>query len=248
MKILYLGYKDCKLLDFLTAENEVILCDQKLNLQYCKSLDCELVVSYGYRHIVSKEIIDFFDNKIINLHISFLPFNRGSMPNVWSIIDNTKQGVSIHYMDEGVDTGDILYQKEVFIQDHETLKESYDRLNINVQDLFIEHWSEIKNFKVKPYKQQGVGKTHFLNKTLLLLRLLEIDWSSTVAELKQKTDEQIINEIQHIRAKNNEHWMDVVKLAFEKSPEEARSIFKKIKLCDEHVNSLLRELSENDQR
>ena len=80
----------------------------------------------------------------------------------------------------------------------------------------------------------------------MLKRLNIENWGLTLAEVKAKQDEQIINEIQEIRAKNNTHWMDVVKLAFKLAPEEARDIFKKIKQCDFQVNELLKELAEND--
>ena len=61
-----------------------------------------------------------------------------------------------------------------------------------------------------------------------------------------RADEEIINDIQKIRELNNTHWMDIVKLAFRISPEESRSIFKKIKYCDQQVNELLKELADND--
>ena len=69
-----------------------------------------------------------------------------------------------------------------------------------------------------------------------------------MGDLKVTTDEDIINEIRDIRAKNNDHWMDVVKLAFRVSPTEARDIFKKIKYCDFKINELLKELAENDKK
>ena len=64
--------------------------------------------------------------------------------------------------------------------------------------------------------------------------------------MTKKTDQEIIDDIQEIRAQNNTHWMDVVRLAFELSPVEARSIFKKIKQCDEDINNLLKKLANND--
>ncbi len=64
--------------------------------------------------------------------------------------------------------------------------------------------------------------------------------------MEEMTDEEIINKIQEIRSRNNTHWMDVVRLAFKLAPEEARSIFKKIKQCDEDVNVLLKKLANND--
>ena len=65
-------------------------------------------------------------------------------------------------------------------------------------------------------------------------------------ETLERSDKDIINDIQDIRFRNNTHWMDIVKLAFEIAPSESRDIFKKIKQCDEKVNQLLKELAEND--
>ena len=48
---------------------------------------------------------------LINLHISYLPYNRGSYPNYWSFKENTPNGVSIHHIDDGIDTGPVLVQK-----------------------------------------------------------------------------------------------------------------------------------------
>ena len=72
------------------------------------------------------------------------------------------------------------------------------------------------------------------------------DWETMVGDLKKRSDEAIINDVQEIRAKNNTHWMDVVKLAFRISPVEARDIFKRIKYCDFKINELLKELADND--
>ena len=72
------------------------------------------------------------------------------------------------------------------------------------------------------------------------------NWETTVEDLKKRSDEEIINEIQDIRARNNTHWMDVVKLAFRVTPKESREIFKKIKQCDFKINELLKELADND--
>tara|TARA_Y100000310_G_scaffold25885_1_gene24754 strand:- start:29120 stop:29317 length:198 start_codon:yes stop_codon:yes gene_type:complete len=62
-----------------------------------------------------------------------------------------------------------------------------------------------------------------------------------------RTDEEIINDVQKIREQNNTHWMDIVKLAFRVAPDKSRSIFKKIKNCDQRVNELLKELAEDKE-
>ena len=53
----------------------------------------KLIVSYNYIHMVPKDVIEMMPNKIVNLHISFLPYNRGFAPNIWSFWENTKKGV-----------------------------------------------------------------------------------------------------------------------------------------------------------
>ena len=70
----------------------------------------KLIVSYNYKHIIQPEIIVLMNGRLVNLHISYLPWNKGSDPNFWSFIDNTPKGVTIHKIDNHLDTGAILYQ------------------------------------------------------------------------------------------------------------------------------------------
>lgn len=65
-------------------------------------------------------------------------------------------------------------------------------------------------------------------------------------QLGRRTDLEIIDEIEHIRAKNNTHWMDAVRLCFELDPVQARTIFRNIKDCDARINELTKELAENE--
>ena len=59
------------------------------------------------------------------------------------------------------------------------------------------------------------------------------------------TDIEIIDKIEKIRSKNNINWMNILRLAFKYSPDEAREIVKKINLDDTEISSLLKKLSEN---
>ena len=114
-KILFLGYNQSqtKLIDALVANNCIVDHTEE-KIEATKGYDC--VVSYGYRHILKQNVIDGFDCPIFNLHISYLPYNRGAHPNFWSFYDNTPSGVTIHLIDSGVDTGQIVKQKYVNFQ------------------------------------------------------------------------------------------------------------------------------------
>ena len=81
----------------------------------------DLVISFGYRHILKKSLIKQYKAPIINLHISYLPWNRGSHPNFWSFYDNTETGVTIHLIvDDKIDAGPILYRKRVIFSKKES--------------------------------------------------------------------------------------------------------------------------------
>jgi methionyl-tRNA formyltransferase len=251
-RILFLGNNNCNLFQFLKNQRlcEVIQISEKISKKTIDEVDPDLVVSYGYRYILKKDIIEKIRNKVINLHIAYLPWNRGADPNLWSILDGTNKGVTIHMLNEGIDTGDILFQKKVDIPDHETLSSSYNILKDEIELLFIKNWKHIFSgdfLNLRKKQNNKYGSFHLKKQGQEILKKLKIDsWDITLKEVKGMQDELIINEIQDIRSKNNTHWMDLVRLSFKIAPKDSRDIFKKIKYCDQKINELLKELSEND--
>lgn len=187
--ILFLGDKDSPLLKWLKNRGELVIQTEKTISP--ETIDVEKIgflISYGYRHIIRKEILDLFPSRVINLHISYLPWNRGADPNLWSIVDSTPKGVTIHYVDEGLDTGDIIVQKRVcFDLEKETLATSYAKLQSSIQELFRENWSSIKNISCPRIKQIGAGSYHKkCDKEELPYSLIE-DWSIPLSELEKKS-------------------------------------------------------------
>lgn len=116
------------------------------------------IVSFGYRHIIREPHLSQFKRRIVNIHISMLPWNRGADPNFWSWFDGTPKGVSIHYIDAGIDTGDVLAQAEVTFEPGMTLRTSYDILMERAVSLFDAKWLEIRRGTVQPIPI-GVGGT-----------------------------------------------------------------------------------------
>lgn len=155
MKIMYLG-KPSWISYFLQWKNDVVITEEPISLKDIAGIDC--IVSYNYQHKVPKEIIDAVHGKAINLHISYLPWNRGQNPNYWSWYDNTPKGVTVHYMDDGIDTGDIIVQKEVKLSNTMTLRDSYAVLQYDIQKLFTDNWDHI--FDLPRKKQSGEGTEH----------------------------------------------------------------------------------------
>jgi methionyl-tRNA formyltransferase len=164
MKILFLTNNEISLslYNWLKDKGEnVILYEEKINHLYIEQNNIDFIISYNYKTIIRPELIKLLPHKIINLHISYLPYNRGAYPNIWSFIENTPCGVTIHEIDDGIDTGNILVQEEIkYDFKVETLASSYQKSNEKMQSLFIENWDNIKNNKIKPKNQIGNGTFH----------------------------------------------------------------------------------------
>lgn len=159
MKILHLGPSDNQVYCFLKKHYNLSTTEKKIHPEMISKFDW--VVSYGYRHILTKDHLGFAKNPIINLHISYLPWNKGADPNYWSWVENTPKGVTIHIIDEGIDTGDILIQKEVNFGEEETLFSSYSKLKYEIEELFKNNFDSIIKNIILPKKQIGEGSIHY---------------------------------------------------------------------------------------
>ncbi len=178
------------LYDWLAERDSVMLCQDKITVDMIKEWAPQIIVSYNYRHMITEDVIDYMNGKIVNLHVSYLPWNRGANPNVWSFVDDTPKGVTIHQISSGLDKGRILYQKEcTFDPEKETFETTYRTLHEEIVKLFCGHWEEIRQWKCPLLEQEGNGSYHN---------------AKDFEELKQRTD---FNYTENIAAylKRNKH-------------------------------------------
>lgn len=163
----------------------VDVANTKLDVKFIKKKSYDFIISFGYPFILKKEILSAVKGSVINLHISYLPFNRGAHPNVWSQIDNIISGVTIHLIDEGLDTGNILFQKEVNIdQDTNTLKTSYQFLISEIEYLFKMNWKYLRTNECKGWKQQGSGTFHYAKDLEKVKPFLTKGWDTNISEFR----------------------------------------------------------------
>jgi len=184
MKILFLTNNldiTFPLCEWIRQEEEVVLYEESISAwQFSENnvfYDIDFIISYNYTHIIKQDVISLFPHKIINLHISMLPWNRGASPNIWSFLEATPSGVTIHEVDEGIDTGDILLQQEIFFNfNTETLKGAYKKSHALINKLFCENWNKIKNGLIKPTPQSKTeGSIHFKKDSIKFERILNYD-------------------------------------------------------------------------
>lgn len=144
MKILFLSPHK-HLIEFLRSNgDEVVNSFDPVTEEMLAGID--FIISYGYRRKIEKEILDRYKGRAINLHIAYLPYNRGADPNLWSFLEDTPKGVTIHYLDGHIDTGDIITREEVdYDLENDTLRTSYKRLAETIEALFCRLWPDIRS-------------------------------------------------------------------------------------------------------
>ena len=187
MKVLVLSPYSFNIVDTITRlGDEVFVYQEKINPEFIASREIDYIVSFGYRHIITPETLDAVRVLSINLHISFLPFNRGTHPNLWSNIEDTPSGVTIHLIDEGLDTGNILLQKEVPInQAIHTFASSYKLLIKEIELLFDLNWYYLRTGKCSSWEQQGEFTFHTSKEAESLIANLPNGWDTNISFFKQ---------------------------------------------------------------
>jgi len=94
-----------------------------------KEWNPDLIIVSGWYQMIGKEVLSIPSKGVIGLHASMLPQYRGGAPLVWQMINGEEYaGISLFYIDEGCDTGDIIAQEKVKIYESDTIKELYERV------------------------------------------------------------------------------------------------------------------------
>lgn len=137
-------------------------------------LKSEIIISAFWMHIIPKDILK--ERTAINFHPAYLPFNRGMHPNVWGLIENTMDGVTIHYIGDKVDEGDIIARQEIWRTDIDTAGTLYEKAKVAIVDLFKKYWEPLKIGIAPriPQDELGFGTKH-MAKDIEKVDKLDID-------------------------------------------------------------------------
>ena len=144
-----------------------------------KKINPDVICVVAYGKILPKEILDIAKYGCINVHGSLLPKYRGAAPIQWAVLNGDKTtGITTMYMDEGMDTGDIILKKEVEIGENETTGELWDKLSKIGGKLLVETLKYIEN-GTAPRIKQG---ENFTMAPMLNKEMAKIDWQEKTAE------------------------------------------------------------------
>ncbi len=164
-----------------TSINLNVVNSRKESEQVIKDLQPDLCIVVGWYWILSKEVLSVAKYGFVGVHNSLLPKYRGGAPLVWAMINgDNKIGFSFFSFTEGMDDGDIWFQKEINISDTMFINQVLDIVNVEILSAFRAVFPRIINNDLTPKKQEHQ------NATYCALRIPEdglINWNKTSDEI-----------------------------------------------------------------
>ena len=182
--------------EYATKENIPVYTPDiiKGNIQFItelKNLSCDLFIVIAYGKILPKAILDIPKFKSWNAHASLLPRWRGAAPIQWSILEGDKfTGVGIMKMEEGLDTGDVLIEKQIKIETNDNLETLTEKLSDLSSKLLLP-----AILKIEQYKNGDINdlliKQNEINRQLKYARMINksdyiINWENTSTNICRK--------------------------------------------------------------
>lgn len=148
-----------------------------------RDLDADIAVVCSFNYKVPKVLLDSVTGGFINVHPSLLPKYRGANPYSAVIIDDEKEtGVTLHFMDEKFDTGDIVAQKKLAVTPMETMGTLFNRLNILAFNMLFD---VLREFESHPLKRTKQPKGEYVKGSVLSEEMFFINYEKTAPEIER---------------------------------------------------------------
>jgi len=154
-KVLSLGLKENDVLIFDYIKNSM-----DLDAFFKKQVDYFILA--WWPKIINSSLIEYPKFGVINFHPSFLPYNRGKHYNFWNIVEDCPFGVTLHFVDTGIDTGDIIVQRAIQTSLLDDGKSLYIKARNEIKELFIDEYPNIRLGNYNRIKQDlDKGSMHY---------------------------------------------------------------------------------------
>lgn len=145
--------------------------------------DCDILVSMSFNQIFKDQIIELCPGGIINCHAGKLPFYRGRNVLNWALINDEKDfGVTVHYVDRGVDTGDIVRQECYEITDEDDYSTLLNRSYEYCADVLYRSLTDLLGGQVKRMAQEDIHPVGFYCSQRKVGDEI-LDWNQTSREI-----------------------------------------------------------------
>lgn len=125
-----------------------------------RELEPDYILSVHFPYVMPPEVLAIPKIGTLNLHPAYLPYNRGWHTPTWAILDGTPYGATLHWMDEGIDTGPIAIRRELVIHPSDTAHTLYQRVLLLEEELFRNAVPLMASCSLPKVPQEGFGSEH----------------------------------------------------------------------------------------
>lgn len=157
-------------------------------LRTLRELELDLVVGIHFPYLVPEEVLGAPRVGVLNLHPAYLPFNRGWHTPSWAILEGTPVGATLHFMDAGVDSGDVVHQRELAVSPADTANSLYARLKRLELEVFREAWPALAAGTYTRTPQDPAAGTAHKRSELFSdeVRRIDLDRETTAGDLLRR--------------------------------------------------------------
>lgn len=146
----------------------------------------DLGVLAWWPKLITTKVISLTNAGFVNTHPSLLPYNRGKHYNFWALVEEAPFGVTIHFVDEGIDSGDIVAQREIYYDWEDNAETLYLKAGKNMIECFKETYPIIRSDRIERKPQDlRKGSLHYAKEIDPASRI-ELDRTYTARELLNK--------------------------------------------------------------
>jgi methionyl-tRNA formyltransferase len=130
-------------------EKDIPVCHYDEEKKILNELNCDLGVLAWWPKIIKEPLLSLPNLGFINTHPSLLPYNRGKHYNFWALVEEAPFGVTLHFIDSGIDTGDIIFQMPIDYDWCDTGETLYKKAQAEMVRLFVDNYHLIRvgNYK-----------------------------------------------------------------------------------------------------
>ena len=136
---------------------EVIVSPDPYDADSVDDFSPDIILSSGYDRLLRPQTVQKYLKRIINLHAAYLPWARGIGTTLFATLLRYPFGVSVHFINEGLDTGNLLARKLVQTAQDDTLRTFYSKLLSATEDLFFESFPKILAGQTNGVPQEELG-------------------------------------------------------------------------------------------
>ena len=170
---------------------EVIVSPDPYDADSVDEFSPDIILSSGYDRLLRPKTIQKYSQRIINLHAAYLPWARGIGTTLFATILRYPYGVSVHFINEGLDTGNLIARKIVQTEQDDTLRTFYSKLLSATEDLFFESFPKIVSGQTNGVSQEELGEINTNRSRLQFESVMDIcpnGYDTLIVDLEKLRD------------------------------------------------------------